>query len=77
MNIKHPARSTIIAAFSQPYSIERLICQFRALGRPTTQEYIERVWQAAKESGELPPLERPEEGFDLRHTALVQTLRVG
>ena len=77
MNLKHPARSTIIAAFSQPYSIERLVYQFKALGRPTTQEYIERVWREAKESGELPPLDRPEEGFDQRHTALMQTLRVG
>jgi hypothetical protein len=77
MTIKHPARSTIIAAFGWPYSVAKLVSGFAILGRPTTAEYIESVWQAAKAKGDLPPIERPEQGFDPRHSALVQTLRVG
>lgn len=76
-SIKHPARSTIIAAFGWPYSIPQLLSGFAVLGRPTTAAHIESVWDAAKAKGDLPPLDRPAEGFDQRQSALVQALRVG
>ncbi|MDP2410380.1 MAG: hypothetical protein Q8M26_08845 [Pseudolabrys sp.] len=66
--------SAIIATYRWSRSIEWLLGHFRRAGTPTTAEHIEAVWAKAKERGDLPPLERPPEGFDPRQAALLRGL---
>lgn len=71
------ADSTIIATFGWPYSTDDIVRGFRMIGIETTKTHIEQVWQKAKSAGDLPPLDRPEQGFDYRGCILVQALRAG
>jgi len=63
--------SAIIAAWPWPYSIPELLYGFRSFGTPTTADHLKQVWSAAQARGDLPPIDRPEGGFDRQRSAFL------
>jgi len=57
--------ATIIASFFWPFSRADLACMLHV-----NHEHIRRVWERAKERGDLPNVARPGRGFDQRRNAM-------
>jgi hypothetical protein len=59
-----PSDRAIILAWARTGSVTDLLLEFDAARTPTSSSHIEKVWRDARARGDLPPLERPENGFN-------------